>query len=336
MCDIPGDKDNNLNTAKCLLDWKSRRTMWVTVPTVYSKEKWVVRKLGPQELGHAMDLPGDKIEGMHAEVLNKVLNGSVPGKLMALVAARLEITESGACAKELHRDRKQKTASEESPTKTRTKGSLGAEESCKAQQREIEALLKRIRQDYETRTESGKAKRSRILNTTKSLEKDQKKTAPVVETIVGDDDKVEAKGKQEPKSTVTAKAVKSDDAEVPKHLWNSRVFELESLERMNRFNDEEKEVILDKMRRGLHVFWKRKVKRHFIKWFHPTEHCYDGREDIWTAGMRACVYARRSDWWEWKGGSHIFFWRWRANYKKKALEGVSPYFIADPPKSMSK
>jgi hypothetical protein len=38
---------------------------------------------------------------------------------------------------------------------------------------------------------------------------------------MGDDDEVEANGKQEPKSTVTAKAVKSDDAKVPKHLWNS-------------------------------------------------------------------------------------------------------------------
>jgi hypothetical protein len=74
MCDIPGDEDNNLNTAKGLLDWTSRRTTWVAVPTVYSKEKWLVRKLGPQELGHAINLPGDKIEGMKAEVLDKVLN----------------------------------------------------------------------------------------------------------------------------------------------------------------------------------------------------------------------------------------------------------------------
>jgi hypothetical protein len=319
-----------------LLDWKFRRTAWVTVPTVYSKEKWALRKLGPQELGDAMDLSGDKIEGMKAEVLDKVLNGSVPGKLMALVAASLEITESGACAREPHRDRKRKKESEESQARKQTKRSLGAEEYDKAQQRENEALLKTIRQDYETPTESGKAKRSRILNMTKNLEKDQKKSAPVVETIVGDNDDVEANGKQEPKSTVTAKAVKSDDAKVPKYLWNSRVFELESLERMNRFNDKEKEVILDRMRRGLHVTWKRKVEQDFIEWFHSTEHRYNGREDIWTAGIRACVYARRSDWWEWKGGSHIFFWRWPANYKKEALDGVPPYFMVDPPTSMSK
>jgi hypothetical protein len=79
MCEIPVDKDGTINTAKGLLDWKSRRKAWVTVPTVYSKDRWAVRRLAPQELGHAMDLPGGKIEGMNVEILDKVLNGSVPG-----------------------------------------------------------------------------------------------------------------------------------------------------------------------------------------------------------------------------------------------------------------
>jgi hypothetical protein len=76
MCEILVDEDDGINTAKGLLDWKSRRTVWVTVPTVYSKDRWAVRRLAPQELRHAMELPGDKIEGMNVEVLDKVLNGS--------------------------------------------------------------------------------------------------------------------------------------------------------------------------------------------------------------------------------------------------------------------
>jgi hypothetical protein len=48
------------------------------------------------------------------------------------------------------------------------------------------------------------------------------------------------------------------------------------------------------------------------------------------------VYARRSGWWEWLGGSHIFFWRWPSRYKDEALQGVPPYFIADPPTTMEK
>jgi hypothetical protein len=111
MCvGVPDDKEARLNTAIGLLDWKTRCMAWVTVRTVYSKKKWASRRLGPQELGHTMDLPGDKIEGMSAEVLDKVvLSGSVPGKLMVLVAGSLEITESGESAFEPERDRKQKS-----------------------------------------------------------------------------------------------------------------------------------------------------------------------------------------------------------------------------------
>jgi hypothetical protein len=129
MCEIPVEKDGAINsTAKGLLDWKSRRTAWVTVPTVYSKDRWAVRRLAPQELGHAMDLPGNKIEGINVEVLDKVLNGSVPGKLMALVAASVEITDSGACSKEPHRDQKRKTETEGPPTTKQPKGLFGSKE----------------------------------------------------------------------------------------------------------------------------------------------------------------------------------------------------------------
>jgi hypothetical protein len=321
MCEIPVDKDDGINTAKGLLDWKSRRTAWVTVPTVYSKDIW---------LGHAMDLPGDKIEGMNVEVLDKVLNRSVPGKLMALVAASLEITESGACAKEPHRDRKRKTETESLQTTKQPKGLLGSKEFGESSLSENEALLKRVREELPAPEEGGKAKRSRVHPVTITCKGKSTKAAPVVETVAEDDEDIGLKGKPEPRSTVAAKAVKSDDAEVPKHLWNSRVFEPASLARMNRFDDEEKEVILDKIRRGLHVVWKRKVERDFIEWFHSLEHRFDEREDIWIAELRACVYARRSDWWEWKGGSHIFFWRWSSTYKKEALEGVPPYNYCGP------
>jgi hypothetical protein len=55
-------------------------------PYVYSKDKWAVRKLDPQELGHPIDLPGAKIEGITHSMLDKILNELVPDKLMALVA----------------------------------------------------------------------------------------------------------------------------------------------------------------------------------------------------------------------------------------------------------
>jgi hypothetical protein len=105
---------------------------------------------------------------------------------------------------------------------------------------------------------------------------------------------------------------------------------------LSKLTEDDKETILDKMRKGLHVVWKRKVERDFVEWFHGSEHRYDDREDIWAAGMRACVHARRSDWWDWGGGSTIFFWRWPRQYMDKAMVGDPPYFVGDPPESMEK
>jgi hypothetical protein len=107
-------------------------------------------------------------------------------------------------------------------------------------------------------------------------------------------------------STVTSKAVKADDAKVPFHLWNDRVFARPSLKRLESLAKEKKEKALNKLRAGFHVIWKRKVERDFVEWFHSTEHRYDNREDIWRAGLQSCVYARRSDWWEWTGGVKDF------------------------------
>jgi hypothetical protein len=70
MCDPPDESKGELNTAGGLVDWKMRRSCWVAVPTVYSKEKWAPRKLTDVELGHVMDLPGDKVEGMTKERLD--------------------------------------------------------------------------------------------------------------------------------------------------------------------------------------------------------------------------------------------------------------------------
>eukprot|EP00978_Attheya_sp_CCMP212_P038956 scaffold198227_cov75-Attheya_sp.AAC.3 len=49
-----------LQVAGGLLDWK-RRSEEVVVPTVFSKSKWVKRRLIPKELGSALDTPSDVI-----------------------------------------------------------------------------------------------------------------------------------------------------------------------------------------------------------------------------------------------------------------------------------
>jgi hypothetical protein len=136
-------------------------------------------------------------------------------------------------------------------------------------------------------------------------------------------------------TTVTDKAVKSDDAQILEHLWNDRVFENPSLSRLNGRTTEAKKSLLDSIRKGGLKYWKDKVERDFLTWFHGAEHRYDERQDLFQAGMKACVYARRCSWWEWLGGSMILFWRWPLNYMKEAKkDGVKPYFDEPPPSTM--
>jgi hypothetical protein len=268
-----------------------------------------------------MDLPGDKIEGMAAGVLDKILNESVPGKLMALVAASLEITESGATAHAPERERKRKLVVESPRVNKPNKTIDFKDEANKGDVVPSEARGKRTQEEAGVSAECVASKEIKTQRKAILSGGCTKRLAPIVESVAEDEEEL----KSEPKSTVTDKAVKSDKAEVPKHLWNSRVFELESLKRMDRFNDEEKETILDKMQKALHVVWKRKVERNFVEWFHASEHRFDKREDIWLAGLRACVYALRSNWWEWTGGSHIFFWRWPACYKDDSRAEYDAY-----------
>jgi hypothetical protein len=108
MCEAPGEGEETLNTAKGVLDWKERRRARVKLPTVCSRDKWAIRRLGLQELGHAMDIPGDKIENMSPKVLDQVLDGRAPGKLLALIVASLQVTiENGDC-KDPEREKKRK------------------------------------------------------------------------------------------------------------------------------------------------------------------------------------------------------------------------------------
>jgi len=48
-----------------------------------------------------------------------------------------------------------------------------------------------------------------------------------------------------------------------------------------------------------------------------------GRDCMWRAAG--------ADWWEWRHGSTLMFWRWPEYARKLALEGHKPWFKHDPP-----
>jgi hypothetical protein len=133
-------------------------------------------------------------------------------------------------------------------------------------------------------------------------------------------------------------AVKADDAEIPTFIWDDRVWGLEL------HSDQQKERLIARfsgrnpltvIREFLLITWRKHLTRSFI---HYMRTCH-GRD--WASSKRAekerdagkdCL--RRSalaDWWEWKDGSSLFFWRWPPYARSLALLGHKPWFAAAPP-----
>ena len=145
----------------------------------------------------------------------------------------------------------------------------------------------------------------------------------------------------------TAKATKSDDAEVPVKLWNDRVVEkLEehwrdddrrTMIKLNLTPKSEDRVRFDKFSdnlRNLAVrFWRKKVRKDFGIWYELHGKPDDDKE-IWKAGMKAVKRAWWCTFWDWPRGSSIFFWRWPPDYQRVARLGLAPMFDGDPPTSM--
>jgi hypothetical protein len=47
----------------------------------------------------------------------------------------------------------------------------------------------------------------------------------------------------------------------------------------------------------------------------------------------AIKFAMRASWWDWDGGSGIFFWRGPSKYFEEACFGLLPRFVDNPPTS---
>jgi hypothetical protein len=72
----------------------------------------------------------------------------------------------------------------------------------------------------------------------------------------------------------------------------------------------------------------------FFNWFKAQAwESEEDKEKILQAGKTAIKFAMKASWWDWVGGSRIFFWRWPPKYFEEACFGLPPQFVADPPTS---
>lgn len=144
---------------------------------------------------------------------------------------------------------------------------------------------------------------------------------------------------------VDVKAVKHDDAAVPIHIWNQRlIYNYPVPERLEGVSKEAIERSLDTLRKFLVVKWCALVFTSLnsylkITWPKQMEQYQKnerraeklGKEFLADIdGGRECLgYATSASWWEWLGGSRLFFWRWTDEFRRWARDGIPVCWLKD-------
>jgi hypothetical protein len=116
-------------------------------------------------------------------------------------------------------------------------------------------------------------------------------------------------------------ATKSDDAEIPIHLWDCRI--------LPHLLQSQRGPILKPIRSFVLRCWRKRTMKDFLQWFrlkYPL--CYspsgfnvkriwkgmESQQD-WVAGRDCIARCADSSWWEWDSGFHPLHWRWSPEYR---------------------
>jgi hypothetical protein len=133
-------------------------------------------------------------------------------------------------------------------------------------------------------------------------------------------------------------AVKADDADVPVALWDKRIWGANAHDPglVSAFRQRHTDKCpLASIRSGLLAYWRVLVWRdlrghmqrtHGSNWLKST--CPEASQDR-QQGRDCLVKASAADWWEWKGGSTLFFWRWTPEFRQMARDG-QPLWVGEP------
>lgn len=123
------------------------------------------------------------------------------------------------------------------------------------------------------------------------------------------------------------KVVKHDDAEARVHLWNERA------RQGLRMSLDDRE--LDCIRVCLLKYWKRFVARCFHHLSVTSGSCRCGKWakhlEVIRKGAAAVTFAGEATWWDWPGGSALFFKNWPPEYQDLICDGLALRFTSYPP-----
>ena len=130
-----------------------------------------------------------------------------------------------------------------------------------------------------------------------------------------------------------AKSVKADDATTPIHLWDMQIWRVGiQSDKVTAFQSRFNCCPLVSLRHFLLRRWWRNVRQSLLKYL-MEEHGRLWYATTQTGQLKAdceaeaeCLWrATEADWWEWKSGSRLFFWRWPKEHRREARDGYSPY-----------
>jgi len=121
------------------------------------------------------------------------------------------------------------------------------------------------------------------------------------------------------------KVAKDDDARVPIELWDNWIWKLSfhSPSLVNRFRCSYHLCPLQSLQQWLLRVWRRCLTQEAITNLNTVSH----QREVEKEAVRECVEkASKADWWDWKGGSRIFFWRWPIAHREFMRKG-HPVFV---------
>jgi len=130
-------------------------------------------------------------------------------------------------------------------------------------------------------------------------------------------------------------ATKADDAAVPTYIWDEKMWDNQLQDDGLVYSYEQhygKSPLLS-LRNFFHRLWRMALVKNFMRYlvshYGPDWASNPAASLDRTAGCECITSAMQSDWWEWHGGSRLFFWRWSPPHQQAARDGY-PAFVKGP------
>ena len=308
-------------------------------PTVYSRDHYVRRHLTVKELAHACDIPADAIKSLTLDSLRQV---SIPGKVISQVLASIQHGNRGGdfatVSTPILQDSQSQDGESDGDSQTTVRTSnIGVRnennfEVSSSNPRSDKKLDERHKSDSETaKDDEGDGSINHFV--VDPLPRAYNR-ASGYEIVCGNQKKL-----------ISAKATKSDDADVPEELWDKAAVDkvpwLKSIleQKGSAVIGHRIKRVFRNMRKWLLEKWKRKVVMELDRWMEY----YGGHLPDLAKAEKVADQIRKhvqaASWWNWDGGSTLFFWRWPVQYMSDALYGMAPmydgkkpsYWVAQPP-----